>query len=89
MDKNRAVLSGILRCSIAVLAVGGQTLSLLLTLLAIPVIYSFLDDLGVIASRVFGRRSKPVEGSTSPNAADAALSNAETATDHTVAQPVG
>ncbi len=42
------------RRSIAVLVVGGQTLSLLLTLLAVPVIYSYLDDLG----NLFRRRSK-------------------------------
>jgi HAE1 family hydrophobic/amphiphilic exporter-1 len=49
------------RRSIAVLAVGGQTLSLLLTLLAIPVLYAYLDDLGWLLNKIFRRGRPPAE----------------------------
>jgi hydrophobe/amphiphile efflux-1 (HAE1) family protein len=67
----QGVGSGFNRATAGVV-VGGQVLSLVLTLLTVPVAYSYFDDLSAFLGRLFGRSQKPHPQYVKPEATLAA-----------------
>ena len=59
------------RASMAKVIIGGQALSLLITLLIVPVAYSFFDDIGLAFTRFRDRKKPAVAPEATPALADA------------------
>jgi HAE1 family hydrophobic/amphiphilic exporter-1 len=65
------------RASMAKVIIGGQALSLLLSLVATPVAYSLLDDLQGYLRRWFQRKSIPLPTSENPSRSASGFSQTE------------
>jgi Cu/Ag efflux pump CusA len=51
------------RAPMAIAVIGGLITSTLLSLLVVPAVYTYVDDLEVLLARLFGRRREPLPAS--------------------------
>jgi HAE1 family hydrophobic/amphiphilic exporter-1 len=67
LARSGATVAGVYVDGIAVAMIGGLTTSTIFTLLALPVWYTYIEDVGAIALRLlFGNRREPLPAETEP-----------------------